>query len=284
MTRTANIIISLFIIALLQACTSSGVAPVAKRGEVKEAEPGVTQRGQTSTKSKPTAVKQTNKDGYHIVASGDTLYSIAWRYNFDYKAVANWNNIDPPYTIFPGQFIRLKPVPKKKGVALKPESTSTKPKPKPKTTTKVVPKPKPVAKPPAKKAETKPALATGPIKWSWPTTGKLVKLNSPSAKKGIDISGKAGQTIKAAATGEVVYSGSGLLGYGKLIIIKHSNTYLSAYAHNSKLLVKEGDRVIAGQNISNMGQDHTGRYVLHFEIRRNGKPVDPKKYLPRQRT
>ena len=283
MTRPVYIIIGLFIIALLQACASSGVAPVSKRGEVKESQPQVTQRGQTQTKTKAASRKTINKDGFHIVASGDTLYSIAWRYDFDYKEVANWNNIDAPYTIYPGQFIRLKPTPKKKGVALKPQQTDSKsvkkasPKPAPKKTAQ---KKSVVA---AKNNQPKAVLPKGPIKWSWPTTGDLVKSNSPTSKKGIDIAGRSGQVIKAAAAGQVVYSGSGLLGYGKLIIIKHSDAYLSAYAYNSKLLVKEGDNVVVGQAISNMGQDHTGRHLLHFEIRQNGKPVDPKRYLPKKR-
>jgi lipoprotein NlpD len=106
-------------------------------------------------------------------------------------------------------------------------------------------------------------------------------LDSPTSKKGLDILGVHRQSVNAAAEGEVVYSGSGLVGYGKLIIIKHNDKFLSAYAYNSKILVKEGDIVKAGQEISKMGQDHTGRKILHFEIRRNGKPVNPLKHLPK---
>ncbi len=278
-----NVIYLLFII-LLQACSGVGVAPVANRGEVKEAEPTSTQRG-TSRQSKPVPKAQPtiqNKSGYHIVGKGDTLYSIAWRYSYDYKLVASWNKINAPYTIYPGQLIRLKPLVEKKAAPIKPKIIVKKAPPSPPTKPVTEPSPK---KPNAVAQKNKPkaALPRGPIKWSWPTTGKLVKSNSPTSKKGIDISGKSGQRIKAAAVGEVVYSGSGLLGYGKLIIIKHNETYLSAYAYNSKLLVKEGDRVKAGQPISEMGQDHTGRTVLHFEIRKNGKPVTPTKHLPKNR-
>ncbi len=281
-------VIYLFIIILLQACSGVGVAPVANRGEVKEAVPTITQRG-TATQSKPAPnAKPTiqNKSGYHIVDKGDTLYSIAWRYNYDYKTVASWNKINAPYTIYPGQLIRLKPVLEKKvnsiksKVIVKKTPSSSLPRPGTKSTSKKIVKKQNVV---ARKSKTKATLPKGPIKWSWPTTGKLVKSNSPTSKKGIDISGKSGQRIKAAAAGEVVYSGSGLLGYGKLIIIKHNETYLSAYAYNSKLLVKEGDRVHAGQKISEMGQDNTGRTVLHFEIRKNGKPVTPGKHLPKKR-
>ena len=288
MTRYDNILVLFLIFTLLQACAGSGVAPVAHRGEVKEPTPAATQR-EATTSTKPTKKNTKQKSGYHIVAKGDTMYSIAWRYNVDYKEIANWNNIAKPYTIYPGQFIRLKPVAKKKGTPLKTEtvkkSTIAK-KPLAKTPEKVVSQ-KPVQKKPSVTAKVvatrKPALPNGPIKWFWPVKGKLVKSNSPTSKKGIDIAGKNGQAIKAAAAGEVVYSGSGLLGFGKLIIIKHNETYLSAYAYNSKLLVKEGDRVKAGQDISRMGQDHSGRNILHFEIRKNGKPVEPTKHLPKLR-
>ncbi|MCZ6802479.1 MAG: peptidoglycan DD-metalloendopeptidase family protein [Proteobacteria bacterium] len=274
------------ILVFLQACTGIGVAPVANRSEVKEPTPTTTQR---STKSQAKATSNStskDKSGYHIVTKGDTLYSIAWRYNFDYKEIASWNQINSPYTIFPDQFIRLKPVPKKKGTPLKSETVTKKTPakaPLEKTPKPVQKKTVVAAKKPETKLQSKPDLPKGPVKWSWPTKGKLVKSKSPTSKKGVDISGSLGQTIKAAAGGEVVYSGSGLLGYGKLIIIKHNETYLSAYAYNSKLLVKEGDRVTAGQQISEMGKDHTGHSVLHFEIRQNGKPVSPIKYLPKKR-
>jgi lipoprotein NlpD len=283
MNQQFNSVICILFLMLLQACSGAGVAPVANRGEVKETPATTTQRSNkpVAKKAKPTTVQ--NKAGYHIVSEGDTLYSIAWRYNFDYKQVASWNNVNAPYTIYPGQLIRLKPVLKKKGESLKNPDIAKKevvkqPLPK-KTPEPVKKKPAPVAK----KTTVKPALPKGPVNWSWPVNGKIAKTNSPTSKKGLDILGRAGQRVKAAATGEVVYSGGGLLGYGKLIIIKHNETYLSAYAYNSKLLVKEGDIVKAGQAISEMGQDHTGRTLLHFEIRQNGKPINPVKYLPKKR-
>jgi lipoprotein NlpD len=285
MNHPYKIVFCLLAIVLLQACSGAGVAPVTNRGEVKEAPATSTQRSsQPSVKSKKSKTVQ-NKAGYHIVSEGDTLYSIAWRYNFDYKQVAGWNKIKAPYTIYPGQLIRLKPVLKKKGETLKDPAANTKQvvakKPLPKKTPKPVEK---KAKQVVKKTNTKAVLPKGPVKWHWPTNGKIAKTNSPTAKKGLNILGRAGQRVKAAAAGEVVYSGGGLLGYGKLIIIKHSETYLSAYAYNSKLLVKEGDIVKAGDSISEMGQDHTGRTLLHFEIRKNGKPTNPAKYLPKKRS
>ncbi len=272
--------IYLLIMVLLQACSGAGVAPVVNRGKVEAATSATITQRDTNTKSAAEDTQQ-NTPGFHIVNKGDTLYSIAWRYNFDYKAVADWNAINPPYTIYPGQFIRLKQSPKKKDTPLKPQpvvkqtlpATLSQPATEspPQKTTSAIKKPRP-----------KSTLSNGPIKWSWPSSGALVKSNSPTSKKGINISGKSGQPVKAAAAGAVVYSGSGLLGYGKLIIIKHNETFLSAYAYNSKLLVKEGDNVHAGQQISEMGQDHTGRNVLHFEIRRHGKPVQPTQYLPKK--
>ena len=277
-----NIYIFLITLVLLQACVSKGVAPVANRGEIKQPEPTVTQHGVVSKSTPASRPAVQNKSGYHSVNKGETLYSIAWRYNFDYKALASWNNINSPYTIYPGQLIRLTPVYKKKGVPLKSESVA-------KTTTPAKSSKsisKPIVKEPSvvmKKTKPGMTLPKGTIQWSWPTSGQLVNSDSPTSKKGINIAGKAGQAINAAAYGEVVYSGSGLLGYGKLIIIKHNETYLSAYAYNSKLLVKEGDRVNAGQQISEMGRDNTGRNVLHFEIRKNGTPVNPTQHLPRKR-
>jgi lipoprotein NlpD len=118
-------------------------------------------------------------------------------------------------------------------------------------------------------------------RWRWPARGKVVTSFSASGRKGIDIEGRFGQTVMAAAGGRVVYSGSGLIGYGQLIIVKHNKRYLSAYAHNNKLLVKEGDAVKGGQRIAEMGRSGPNRALLHFEIRRDGKPIDPLRYLPK---
>ena len=118
--------------------------------------------------------------------------------------------------------------------------------------------------------------------WHWPTSGKIVETFSPrlGENRGLNIGGKAGQPIKAAGAGLVVYAGEGLKTYGKMVIIKHTDEFLSAYAHNQKMLVKEGTRVSAGQKIATMGRDSSGTALLHFEVRRNGKPTDPLKYLP----
>lgn len=288
MSQQYKVVLCLLIVVLLQACTGAGVAPVANRNEVKEYPATTTQRNASSQVKAQNKSKSQNKSGYHIVTQGDTLYSIAWRYNFDYKEVASWNKIKAPYIIYPGQLVRLKPTLKKQGEPLKDPNKKPAVIAKKVTPQQVLPKKKPipVKKQPAvavKKPKATSALPKGPVKWNWPVKGKIAKSNSPTSKKGLDILGRAGQKVKAAAAGEVVYSGGGLVGYGKLIIIKHNETYLSAYAYNSKLLVKEGERVSAGQAISEMGQDHTGRTVLHFEIRKNGQTISPTRYLPKKR-
>jgi len=263
----------LFISLLNSSCGRHGVAPVSSRSGEQEKKTETTVK-KTSTKSPAAVVK---KPSHHKVLSGDTLYSISWNYNLDYKQVARWNNIRAPYVIYPGQSVRLTAPLAKKAVVKKTVPSNTKPAVK----KPVVKKPE-VVKKASKKEE--PVKFVRNINWQWPTKGKLIKSNSPISKKGLDIAGKKGQLIKASGAGVVVYSGSGLLGYGRLIIIKHNETYLSAYAHNSVLMVKEGDSVASGQQIAKMGQDSNGKTLLHFEIRKNGNPVAPGKYLPKSQS
>jgi len=200
------------------------------------------------------------------VKKGDTLYSISWRYGLDYKKLAKINNIRSPYKIFVGQKLTFKSA-NKTYSSKKTKSTTKKAS---KTTTK--------------KASSSTQYSSGSLVWRWPTKGRVISTYSKTAagRKGIDISGKAGQEVVAAASGKVVYSGNGLPRYGNLLIIKHNDVYLSAYAHNKKLLVKEGQRVKAGQKIATMGRLGTQRDQLHFEIRRNGKPIDPMRFLPKK--
>ena len=210
----------------------------------------------------------------YAVKSGDTLYSISWRYGMDYKTVASINNIRAPYTIYVGQKLRFKG---SSTVAKKSTSrTSTKKYTSNKTTT--------TTKKTATKKSNTVYSANRTLKWQWPVHGKIISTYSESAagRKGINIAGKSGQNIKAAAAGKVVYSGNGLARYGNLIIIKHNDAYLSAYAHNKALLVKEGNNVKVGQKIATLGRTGTQRDQLHFEIRRNGKPVDPMRFLPKR--
>lgn len=234
------------------------------------------------------------------VVHGDTLYSIAWESGRDYHELAAWNGLAPPYTIVVGQPLRLypppagaSPVPEKKTRTTPRASTWTS-RGAAKSTTRRTPATVPASRPPAKAAtrSSRPAsqrvssgtaARNGASAWVWPATGKVLKnFNQNGSGKGLDIGGSKGQPIQAAAAGRVVYQGSGLRGYGQLIIVKHSGEYLSAYAHNDRIYVKEGDSVKRGQKIAAMGDSGTDHVKLHFEIRRNGKPVDPLKYLPKR--
>jgi len=192
---------------------------------------------------------------YYTVKKGDTLYAVGYRAGHGYERLAEWNNISPPYTLQVGQKLKLfKGAPS--GSVLNRKKTQK----------------KNVNIPTNKKAMLE-------LNWQWPVIGKIVRNFYHTGSKGIDISGRVGRQIKAAESGIVAYSGSGLLGYGKLLIIKHNYLYLSAYAHNRRLLVKEGQKVKKGQLIAEMGIGVNGKPVLHFEIRRNGSPVNPVIYL-----
>ncbi|QMU60679.1 MAG: peptidoglycan DD-metalloendopeptidase family protein [Gammaproteobacteria bacterium] len=209
--------------------------------------------------------------GYHTVLKGETLYSIAFRHGVDYKKIARWNGIRKPYTIYAGQRLKLSPSQAtSKTYQAKSKTSSTK-----RTSTS--------KKSTTKNTVTKPA--SKPIKhdWNWPTKGAVIRTYSSRSggNKGIDIGGKIGQPVLAASSGKVVYSGNGLASYGNLIIIKHSEQFISAYAHNKKLFVKEGGEVKRGQKIAELGNTGTSEAKLHFEIRYKGKPVDPIKYLPK---
>jgi lipoprotein NlpD len=234
---------------------------------------------------------------YRVVVRGDTLYSIAWEAGRDYRELAAWNGIRPPYTIHPGQELRvLPPGSSDAGASPRPAGKATaSPKPKtggktgvPATAAKPARPPAAVAKPGGKttgsKRSTSRTTATGThaVAWAWPADGQIVTRYGAGDSKGLDIAGRRGVGVRAAGTGRVVYLGSGLRGYGQLIIIKHSDEFLSAYAHNDRTYVKEGDVVKRGQKIADMGSSGTDRVKLHFEIRRRGVPVDPLQYLPKR--
>lgn len=222
----------------------------------------------------------------HKVRKGETLYSIAWRYDLDYKDVARWNNIRPPYSIFVGQEIWLSSrYPARNAYGSQGAGSS-----RPPATPKKIP-PKKTYKPkvtPQKQRQTDNSdsrgYPRGKLSWQWPAKGEIIRTYSTTnqGKKGIDIAGKRGQPVVAAAEGKVVYGGVGLKGYGKLVIIKHNDNFFSAYAHNNKILVKEGTWVKRGQKIAEIGNTDADRTMLHFEIRRNGNPVNPLGYLPKR--
>lgn len=209
---------------------------------------------------------------YYRVNRGDTLYSIGFRSGYGYQKLAKWNNISAPYKLLVGQKIKLfKPKIKPRKIARRPKKIGNLAKVRTASQKKI------------KKTSTISYNNKKLLKlyWQWPIKGKILKNFSQSGNKGLDIFGKLGQKIKSAASGKVVYSGDGLKGYGNLLIIKHNYLYLSAYANNSRLLVKEGQMIKKGQVIAEVGRVKGKQTSLHFEIRKNGKPVDPLSYLPK---
>ncbi len=232
---------------------------------------------------------------FHTAQRGDTLYSIAWSYGQDYRLVAKWNGISSPYIIRPGQRIRIAPPPEfdksRRSYNQSSSTPGTAVSVTPPSRVKAYPRPRDKVQLPAGKPlhpDTASARlsknSNKEIDWQWPTSGKPISVTNGSGQKrpGINIQGRRGQAIYAAASGKVVYSGGGLIGYGKLIILKHNNQYLSAYAHNWELLVREGEQVAKGVQIAKMGSSGAEQVMLHFEIRHNGKPVDPLHYLPKR--
>lgn len=301
------------IVLLLAGCRASG----GNRAPVEDRNPAGKQASQDDrdTAARKAAKKSVGRDGdtrvqIYVVQKGDTLFSIAFDNGLDYREVAEQNNIENPSAIQIGQQIKLqlpeqvviektrveKPAPViavvKKDYPrmiklpyseqalmqierLQQEHGTTQIATLTPPVISIKPQPEPV-KP---HAEPEPVAADG-VEWSMPTKGKVIAEFSESAsRKGVDIAGNKGQSIVASAGGKVVYSGSGLRGYGKLVIIKHNKAFLSAYAHNDQILVKEGEAVGKGQKIAEMGSSDTDQVKLHFEIRLYGKPVDPAKYL-----
>ncbi|MFB1486725.1 MAG: peptidoglycan DD-metalloendopeptidase family protein [Thiocapsa sp. C3-sup] len=227
-------------------------------------------------------------DGYYLIRRGDTLSEVAARHGVGVRTLAGWNGLESPYSIYAGRLLRI-------------EAPDGSPAPRPSTspsTPAVVAAPAPAASPAqaagsesasrdvprqaAVRSAASPAAASG-VSWAWPLEGSLAQRFSAGdrTRQGIRIRGRAGEQVKAAGDGQVVYSGGGLKGYGNLIIIKHNDKYLSAYGFNRRLLVAEGDRVKRGQAVAEVGQAvEGGGYLLHFEIRRDGTAVDPLLYLP----
>ncbi len=285
-------------IAILAGCAAHSPAPVSSLSQSASGKYGQIERG-------------SYRGSYYEVNKGDTLYFIAYVTDKDVKEIIRYNDLKSPYIIHPGQKLKLwQPAynaPKYSGsgagvaVAATTSSaatSSTTPQKAPvkktapptaKTSTKKVEtsKSKEYVKPTSKqnvnKTASKPKSSNDKVsKWLWPTKGRVIKgfSTGDQGNKGIDIAGQRGQSVIATAKGTVVYSGNALRGYGNLIIVKHNENYLSAYAHNDRLLVSEGSSVSAGQQIATMGSSGTSSVRLHFEIRYKGKSVNPKRYLP----
>jgi lipoprotein NlpD len=215
--------------------------------------------------------------GFYRVKRGDTLIRIALDNGQSYRDIAAWNNITDPNLIEVDQVLRVKPPPSSARVVTKPIEPIKPVDSKASTDKKVAAKK--VEEKEVASAEPKADAVDPPIKLSWPAKGKVVDEFNEAKNKGIDIAGKMGEPIQAAADGKVVYAGNSLRGYGNLVIIKHDNTYLTAYAHNRTLVVKEGESVRKGQRIAEMGDSDANMVKLHFEVRMNGKPVNPMQYL-----
>ena len=214
----------------------------------------------------------------YVVRPDDTLYGIAWRHNLDYRELARWNHIGSDYRLTVGQVLVLKPDAVATGVR-----SEARPSPAPHAPPSTPPNaprsmlPSPVKPPPAPIVAPVDAVASR-LAWVWPTARTSAPV--PVAGGGILLLGTLGQEVRAASAGRVVYTGSGIRGYGNLIIIKHGDTVLSSYAHNRDIAVHEGQDVLGGQTIGHMGTGAHGTSALYFEIRVNGKPVDPLRYLP----
>lgn len=301
---TTRLILAL-LLPIIGGCASHAPAPVEVRGTAPAA---VTPAVQGAAVADPDA-------GYYTVKRGDTLYSIALDHGQDHKDVAAWNNLDNPNVIRIGQRLRVAPADSGAPVAVVKPVTSSAPievrpavlstsnsntetfKREPKggklaysdealaKARKLEAAPKPVEtrselRPAEPALAARPVLAADEVDWMWPASGKLLAPFAEGSNKGVDIAGKAGDPVLAAGGGIVSYAGAGLRGYGNLVVLRHNATYLSVYAHNSKLLVKEKDTVARGQKIAEMGSTDTESPRLHFEIRRQGKPADPQKFLP----
>jgi lipoprotein NlpD len=285
------------VVAFLGACVSQRPAPVVDRSASR------TVPAAPAAPVAPPATTREAKDGVYAVQRGDTLYSIAAAFGIDVRDLARWNELPDASQLRVGQLLRVvppaepavatvvpvtpggstevRPLPSPGGVAaptpLPPPGTPAAPAPEP------APIDKPevaVAPPSAPPAPAAPAAGATSMQWQWPSNGKVIDGFDSPRNKGVDISGTEGDPVKAAADGEVVHVGSALRGYGNLVIIRHPGDYVTAYGHNRKVLVQQGQQVKRGQQIAELGRSDADRPKLHFELRHQGKPLDPVKYLP----
>ncbi len=295
---------------VLAGCSSKGArAPVEDRGTMSSSKPLASVKSANAAPDSPAkasvapvveptpaakplpGAENAGKPGYYTVKPGDTLIRVGLDHGQSFRDIARWSGLDNPNRIEVGQVLRVEPPvgalaePEAKPVvlssanpvALAPVQAASADKRAPANAAPVV---TPAAAPAAAPSTANAASADDEIAWIWPVNGELLAGFDELKNKGLDIGGKAGTPILASADGRVVYAGAGLRGYGNLIILKHNNTYLTAYAHNQALLVKEDQTVRKGQKIAEMGNSDSDRVKLHFEVRRQGKPVDPAKYLP----
>jgi lipoprotein NlpD len=294
MKQTTRLVLLTFTLGLLGACsTTTRQAPVIERAST------TASAARPRPAAPPVEEQKPDAHGTYTVHKGDTLLRIALDHGQNYRDIVAWNNLADPDDIKVGQVLRVSPPDHVAGV-------QTLPVPMPDTRTqlprKTAPRDNKKAEPtivaeaprgePARGEKAEPAatgIAPGAtvtatdderLSWMWPADGKIVATFDEGKSKGIDIAGRSGQQVMAAGAGKVMYAGSGIRGYGNLVIVKHSNSLLSAYAHNKLIVVKEGQNVSKGQVIAEMGDSDADSVKLHFEIRQQGKPVDPARFLP----
>jgi lipoprotein NlpD len=270
-------------VAGLAACAAQRPAPVVDRSGT--ATPPKAERPAPGGAPPTAAAPRAARDGVYTVQRGDTLFSIAMSFGVDARELARWNNLTDASVLTIGQPLRVTPPAAASAAPVTPAAPGG---------VEVRPLPPPGEMPPAVAAPTAPATSpTAPtrpaeapkpaesgVQWQWPAPGKVIEPFDEARNKGIDLAGNEGDPVNAAADGEIVYVGNALRGYGNLVIVKHNDEFISAYAHNRQLLVKQGQSVKRGQRIAEFGRSDADRVKLHFEIRRQGKPVDPMRYLP----
>lgn len=290
MTPAPRLALLTILIGLVAGCsTTTRQAPIVERPVTA-----------APTRPAPAKVEEAPKHderGQYTVRKGDTLLRIALDFGQNYRDLVAWNNLANPDDIKVGQVLRVSPDGGERSANVQ---TQPIPMPPPATvprktepradktpyndgkvaTTTTPPAVATPATPPAPPAATAAASDDARLSWMWPSEGRVVATFDDGRNKGVDIAGKLGQPVVAAGSGKVMYAGSGIRGYGNLVIVKHSNSLLSAYAHNRKIVVKEGDNVTRGQQIAEMGDSDADSVKLHFEIRQQGKPVDPTRFLP----
>ncbi len=288
LNRGSHLLLAGVLAAFLTGCASSSrtPAPVEDRGAGRSATTATAEPSAAPARVPPGA-ENAGKPGYYTVKPGDTLVRIGLENGQNWRDLVRWNSLENPNVIEVGQVLRVVPpaavaAVAETGVVVKPVASGTVAAGSP---TQAASAARPAVAASAQAGPAAPAVpaaaaAEDEVAWLWPVNGTLIAGYDEIKNKGLDIAGKAGDAVVAAADGRVVYAGAGLRGYGNLIILKHNNTYLSAYAHNQTLLVKEDQSVRKGQKIAEMGNSDADRVKLHFEIRRQGKPVDPAKYLP----
>ena len=266
-SRLASLATGVTVLALLAACGASPRTPAPVEDRVASRPVAAVE-----TKALP-GTENAGKPGYYTVQKGDTLTRIGLEHGQAWRDVARWNNLSNPDVIEVGQVLRVAPpgaTVDNAGVVVRPIASPA---------NNAVSAAAPAGAKPASTPAASNGAAADDIGLAWPANGQVVQGFDEAKNKGIDIAGKAGDPVLAAADGQVVYAGAGLRGYGNLVILKHDNTYLTAYAHNQKLLVKEDQKVRRGEKIAEMGSSDADRVKLHFEVRRQGKPVDPAKFL-----